>query len=126
MLAKIRGIQFTVDQKMIVINNKTKLGYYTRDTLNCISESDSGTVSEKKTTKLEGEDLSLDELRKSTEGDDAIRNELDTGLAPKKSVEALNYFESTELNIMKQQPMVKNFIGCVCLLKDDNSTHYPL
>jgi hypothetical protein len=126
MLAKIRGIQWTVDQKMIVINNKTKLGYYTRETLKCISESDLGTISETKTQKLEGEDLSLDELRKSTEGEDAIKCELITGHAPKKSVEALNYFESTELNIMKQQPMVKNFICCVCLLKDDNSTHYPL
>ena len=84
---KIRSVKFSVDEKIVVINNKNKLAYYTTQSF---KEERSKNIYEKY-------------------GSDEDCNKMTDYIEP------INFVYSAGLNILCNQPSVRNVIYCACL-----------
>lgn len=92
---KIRSVKFSVDEKIVVINNKNKLAYYTTQSF---KEERSKNIYEKY-------------------GSDEDCNKMTDYIEP------VNFVYSSGLNILCNQPSVKNVVYCACLSTDSENIY---
>jgi len=135
---KIRNIKFSIDDKMVVINDKNKLAYFTKEKLveknQLITEelnslqSAQKDVDNRKTSKdtVNIRTVSKGEQniwKKVIEGQSEIKQSDDPmqNKSQNTNVEPVNFIYSSSMNIVANQPSVKNIFGCVCFTNDDSN-----
>lgn len=114
---KIRNIKFSVDDKMVIINDKSKLAYFTKTKL---IEKNKELVEGKK-NEGSGQKVSKTEQNaweKVVEGQKEIKQQ-DESVLNKFQVEPLNFIYNAQMNIVANQPTIKNIFACVCFTNDD-------
>ena len=90
---KIRSIKFTADEKYVIINNKNKLAYYSTQSF---KEERSKNVYEKYGSNQDCNSMT-------------------------NYIEPINFLSSPHLNILCNQPTIKNVITCACISYDHES-----
>ena len=94
---KITSINFTVDERFVVINNKTQIAYYTTQYLREIKSSSAYKDLEIEIQSEEGKKSSLDETC---------------------STEPLNFFKDSNFNLLGNVATTENKIAVVQIVKD--------
>lgn len=135
---KIRDIKFSVDDKMVVINDKNKIAYFTKERLTqksqLIIDEANNLDSAQKDSSNQKTNKDSNNLKTVSKGEQSVWKKVIEGQAEIKQsdesmqnkpyntqIEPVNFIYSSQMNLVANQPSVKNIFGCVNFTNDDNS-----
>ena len=135
---KIRNIKFSVDDKMVIINDRNKMAYFTKERLvqknQVITDEANNLDSAQKDNSNQKTNKDSSNLKTVSKGEQNVWKKVIEGQPEIKQseesvqdkpyntqIEPVNFIYNAQMNIVANQPSVKNIFGCVNFTNDDGS-----